>query len=80
MCSVSKCRKSRSNRPTVTIGANLQSGILGDAGTDPEGLVGGEGWRYEEGVPLSPGEGSGECATPHPQKNFLIEIACIGEF
>jgi len=54
------------------------AGILLDTGADPQGLVGGEGWDVGRGVPLPPGDRSGDTV---PRKmNFSLELSCFGEF
>ena len=63
--------------PCITTGVNVAE-ILGDAGVNPEGLVGVEG-ECGEAVPLRPEKGCREAARALPRTvNFSFEMACFG--
>ena len=52
----------------------------GSAGADPEGLIGVRGEVWVGGIPLEPGDGSGEEARPLPRKKrlfFSLETGCF---
>jgi len=56
------------------------AGIFREAGTDPEALVGGEGWDVWRATPPT-GKGSEERAMscPPPKVNYSLGMACFDE-